>query len=157
MLGRGTLPAASSNISITLPPSFSKTCGRSFFGVGPTPAMGHGPITAWFDGTALALGPVFTVGLGVQLMGSEGVPARSWNPCGPVVVEEATGMATQGPEREGKGQVREVWESKWRGAAMWSMGKHTTVLACGRRRRGWGKEKSDSPSIVFRCPSLEAL
>jgi hypothetical protein len=59
--------------------------------------MGHGPITAWFDGTALALGPVFTVGLGVQLMGSEateGVPASIWNPCGPVVVEEATGIAT---------------------------------------------------------------
>lgn len=73
----------------------------------------------------------------------EPVRSGSWNPCGPVVVDKATVMATQGREGSGKGQVWEVWESKRRGEAMGNMRKHTAALACGL------KEKTDSPSIVF--------
>jgi hypothetical protein len=50
-------------------------------------------------------------------------------------------MATQGREREGKGQVGEVWEIKRRGEAMGSMGKHTMALASGRRGRRVGERE----------------
>jgi hypothetical protein len=115
----GTLLAASSS-SITVPPSSGKICGRSFSGARPTSAIGQRPTAMCFDGATPA-----SV-LAMQLIGGVGVGGGSreisWRcnvggragPCNPVVVEEATGMAIQGREGAGKGQVGEVRESKRR-------------------------------------------